>query len=105
MDKKQKKTTTDPINKKDSKCFQYVVALNHEEIIRDLQTIIKIKSFVDKYNWEGINYPSGKDDWKKIGKNNLTIALNISYVKKRKNISCLYFIQNITQIVKNKSIF
>ena len=59
---------------------------------------------MDKYNWEGINYPSGKDDWKKIEKNNLTIALNISYVKK-KYISCLYFIQNITQIVKNKSIF
>ena len=28
---------------------------------------------------------------KKIEKNNLTIALNVLYVKKRKNISCLCF--------------
>ena len=33
---------------------------------------------------EGINYPSKIDDWKKIEKNNLTIALNISYTKKEK---------------------
>ena len=25
----------------------------------------KIKSFINKYNWEGINYPSQKADWKK----------------------------------------
>ena len=25
----------------------------------------KIKLFIDKYNWERINYPSKKDDWKK----------------------------------------
>ena len=30
----------------------------------------KIKPFIDKYNWEGINYPSEKDDWKNIEKNN-----------------------------------
>ena len=28
-----------------------------------------------------MNFPSGKDDWKKFEKNNPTIALNISYVK------------------------
>ena len=26
----------------------------------------KIKPFVDKYNWEGLVYPSEKDDWKKL---------------------------------------
>ena len=37
---------------------------------------------VDKYNWEGINYPSEKDDWKKIEKkqNNL----NVLYAQKQK---------------------
>ena len=50
-----------PITKKDKKCFQYAVpvALNHEEIKNNLQ---KIKPFTNKYNWEGINFPSGKDD-------------------------------------------
>ena len=44
----------------------------------------KIKSAIDKYNWEGINYPSEKNDWKKFKKNNLTIALNVLYAKNEK---------------------
>ena len=65
-----------------------------------MQTIIKIKPFISKYNWEGINYPSEKDEWKKIEKNNLTIALNILYTKKEKIYPA--YVSNITQIVKNK---
>ena len=74
MDKK----ITNPINKKD-KCFQYAitVALNHEEIRKHPERITKIKSFIDKYNWERINYPSEKDGWKKFEKNCLAIALNV----------------------------
>ena len=36
---KKQKTTINPINKKDNKCFQYAVtvALNYEEIIKDPQ--------------------------------------------------------------------
>ena len=30
-----------------------------------------------KYNWEGINYPSKKGDWKKFERNNVTIPLNV----------------------------
>ena len=44
----------------------------------------KIKAFVNRYNWEGINFPSEKDDWKKFEKNNLKIALNVLYAKKEK---------------------
>ena len=63
--RKSKKTTINPINKKDNKYFQYVVivALNLEEIKNDPQRITKIKYFINKYNWEGINFPSKKDDW------------------------------------------
>ena len=88
MDVKQKKTLN-PINKKHNKCFQYAVtvALNHEEIKKYPQRINRIKPFTNKCNWEGIHYPSQKDDWK----NNVTIALNVSYAKKEKNISCLCF--------------
>ena len=74
-----------PITKKD-KCFQYTVtvALNHEEIKKDLQEITKIKTFVNKYNWKGTNFPSEKKDWEKFEKNNVTITLNVLYAKKEK---------------------
>ena len=83
---KNKKATTNPISKKDNKCFQHAVtvALNYEEIKKDLQIIRKIKSFINKYNWEGINFSSEKDDWKKFEKNNVIIALNVLYAKKEK---------------------
>ena len=33
---------------------------------KDPQRIIKIKPFINKYKWEGINVPSEKDNWKKL---------------------------------------
>ena len=83
MYEKQRSNITNPVND-DDKCFQYdaTVALNHEEIGKNLQRISKMKPFINKYNWKGINYPSGKDDWKKFEKNNTTIALNVLLVKK-----------------------
>ena len=88
---KSKKTTINPINKKDKKCFQYAttVTLNHEEIKKDPQRITKIRFFINKYNWVTISFPSEKDDWKKFEKNNVTIVLNVLYVKTENNISCL----------------
>ena len=76
MDKKQKKKTINPVNKKGNKCFQYAVTVTlvYEEIK-------KIKPFINKYNWEGINFPSEKDDWKKYESNNVTIALNVLHTK------------------------
>ena len=46
---RNKKSTINSINKKDNKCFQYaiVVALNHEEIKKDLQRIKKVKAFIN----------------------------------------------------------
>ena len=69
------------INKKGNICFQYAetVPLNHEEIKKDPQRITKIKPFKNKYNWEGISFPSEKNLWKKLEKNNVTIALNVLY--------------------------
>ena len=62
---KSKKTAINPINKKYNKCFQYTatVALNHEQLKKDPQRVTKIKLFIDKYNWEGINHPSEKGDF------------------------------------------
>ena len=66
-----------------------------------LQRITKIKPFIPKYNWEGINFPSAKDDWKKFEKNKVTIMHCM--LKKKKYIQLMF--QNITQIVKNKLFF
>ena len=100
MDKRHKKETKNHINKKNNKCFQYAVpaALNCEEIKKDPQRITKVKAFINKYNWEGINYPLQKDDWEQFEKNNVTIPLNAFYAKKEKYI--LHIAQNMTQINK-----
>ena len=97
-----KKATINLINKKDNKCFQYVrdVALSPEEIKKDPKLKKKIKPFMNKYNWEGINFPSEVDDSKfekKFDKNNSTIALSVLYAKKEKNISCLCFKNNLNR--------
>ena len=83
---KIKKATINTINKKDNKCFLYAVtvALNYEEIKKDSRIITKIKPFINRYNWEGINFPSEKDDWKIFEKNNVTIVLNFLHAKKEK---------------------
>ena len=44
------------------------VALNHGEIKEEHQRITKIKPFIDKYNWQEINYVSEKGDSKKLEK-------------------------------------
>ena len=82
MVKKQKSNNK---SNDDDKCFQYAanVALNYEEIKWNPEGVSYIKPFINEYNWEGINYPSRLDDWKQFEKNNLTIALNILYIKKK----------------------
>ena len=49
---KNKKPAINLINKKDNKYFQYAVTvvLNHKEIKKDPQRILKIKQFLNKYN-------------------------------------------------------
>ena len=59
------------------------VALNYEEIKYRPERVSNIKPFINKYNWEGIIYPSKLDDWKRFEKNNSAIALNILYIKEK----------------------
>ena len=96
-----KKAAINAINKKDNKCFQQAVIApsNFKEIKRDLQKITKIKLFMNEYNWEKINYLSEKDDWKI----KTTIAFNVLYAKREKNLSCLF--SKTTKIVKDKLSF
>ena len=56
-------------------------ALNHQTIELHPQRISKLKPYINKYNWEGINFPAGSKEWQKFERNNDTIALNVLYVK------------------------
>ena len=77
---KDKKTTINPKNNKGT-CFQYAVtlALTLDKIKKDPQRVSKIKPFIEKYNWEDIDFPSTSKDWKKFESDN-EVALNILYV-------------------------
>ena len=57
------------------------VTLNHKVIKKDPERIAKAKPFINKYNWDGINYLSRKDDWKKLEKNHAK-KIRPAYVSK-----------------------
>ena len=59
--------------------------LNYQSIEKDPQRISKLKPYINMYNWEGINFPAGSNEWQKFEKNNDTIALNILYVERFTN--------------------
>ena len=58
-----------------------MVPLNYGEIKWNPERISNIKPFINKYNWNGIKYPSKIDDRKTFQKNNSAIALGILYIK------------------------
>ena len=58
--------------------------LNYEEIKKFLQGITEIKPFINKCNWEGINFPPKKWWLEKIGKYSAPTALNNFFDKKEK---------------------
>ena len=66
-------------------------ALNYQIIESNPQRISKLKPYINKYNWEGINFPAGSKEWQKFEQNNDTIALNILYAEKNtKKINIVY---------------
>ena len=60
-----------------------------------------IKPFINKYNWEWINYPSKIDDGKTFETNNPTIALNILYIREKE--ICPAYISKINSNCKKKN--
>ena len=79
---KNKGATINPKSIDDKYCLQYTLpaALDHKKLGKDPQGISKIKPFISKYNWEGIEFPAGSKDREKFEQNNETIALKILYV-------------------------
>ena len=54
-------------------------ALNYQNIEIHPEIISKLKPYINKYNWEGIDFPAGPKDWIKFEPNNKTIVINILY--------------------------
>ena len=65
---------------------------------KTLKEYLKIKPYIEKYNWEDIDFPSTSTDWKKFECNG-EVALNILYVPyNTKKINIAYkFKNNLTQ--------
>ena len=58
-------------------------ALNYEEIKKDSQRTLKVKPFINKYNWVGkekITHQK-KNTEKKFETINLTVVINVLYAK------------------------
>ena len=54
--------------------------LNYQTIKTNPERISKLKPYINKYNWEGIDFPAKLKEWKKFERNNKTIALNILFI-------------------------
>ena len=61
-----------------------------------------IKLFLNKYNWEGINYSSKLHDCKRLEINNLTTVLNILYAKVKEILPEYILKHNLRKPVENK---
>ena len=63
-------------------CFKNTLddALNYQTIKTNQERISKLKPYINKYNWEGIDFPVGPKDWIKFERNNKTIAINILFI-------------------------
>ena len=55
-------------------------AFNYLTIETHPRRISKLKPYINKYNWEGIDFPTGSKEWKKFERNNKTIALNVLFI-------------------------
>ena len=79
------------------------MGLNHRTIVRNQQIISQIKP-LNKHNWNEINFPSHKNDWKKLDENNKSIAFNISYVPYNTKKIGYAYISKYNSMCKNQVI-
>ena len=77
-----------------------MVTLNYRVIESHPERNLNIKPIINKYNWNGIKYPSKTDNWKTFGKNNPTIDLNFYTLKIWKYVLLIF--QKLIRILKNK---
>ena len=93
----KKKAIINPKNLNDNKCFAYSIIASalYDEIGRDHNRVSKLKTHMDYFHWNGINFPTQQKDWDLFEKNYRDIALTIFSVDKYKgdinNIRVLKF--------------
>ena len=60
------------INDNNSNDFQNAVddALNYQAVKTNPERISKLKTYINKYNWKGIDFPAGPKDWIEFERNN-----------------------------------
>ena len=62
-----KKEAINNNNNKNNNNFQNALddSLNYQTIKKDQKRISKLKPYINKYNWEEINFPVGSKEWQK----------------------------------------
>ena len=82
----KKKAIINPKNLNDNKCFAYSIIASalYDEIGRDHNRVGKLKTHMDYFNWNGINFPTQQKDWDLFEKNYRDVALTIFSVDKYK---------------------
>ena len=66
-------------------------ALNYQTIETHPKRISKLKPYINKNNWKGIEFRAGSKEWKKFEQNNKTIVLNILHVKHNTKKVCVVY--------------
>ena len=77
-------------------------ALNYQNIETHPERISTLKAYINRYNWEGIEFPAGSKDWKKIDRNKKKIAINILFIPHNSKTIKLHIDQNIKTSLKSK---
>ena len=54
--------------------------LNYQTTETNPERISKLKPYINRYNWEGIEFPAGPKDWKKFEQNNKANVLNTLFI-------------------------
>ncbi|XP_057310491.1 uncharacterized protein LOC130648455 [Hydractinia symbiolongicarpus] len=79
-----KKAIINP-NNNDQECLRWalIAVLHYEDIAKDPQRISKLRPYVDRYKWQGIEFPTSIKDIIKFKRNNPVIAVNVLYATGR----------------------
>ena len=77
-------------------------ALNYQTIKTNPKRTSKLKPYINKYDWEGIDFPAGLKDWIKFAQKKKTIALNILFIPQNTKTIRVGYRSEHTTSVKNK---
>ena len=67
-----------------------MISTHHKKIKNNPERILKSRPYINIFNWENINFPPQKQDFKTFEMNNESIALNILQVEDQEKISHYY---------------